>query len=83
MRHSHGRTPSQQRRRPEVLETIAEQNEAIRAIAEIELEQLEAQQGDEIEDNPTDSSDEDYQPIPWMPPWAHDREASGSSLAPP
>ena len=36
-----------------------------------------------VESNPTDSSDEDYQPIPWMPPRAHDSEAGGSSLAPP
>ena len=77
------KTPSQLSHRLEVLETIAEQDEAIRAVVEVGLEQLEAQQGDEIEDDPTDSLDEDYQSIPRMPPWAHDREASGSSSAPP
>ena len=36
-----------------------------------------------VESDPTDSSDEDYQPILHMPPCAHDREAGGSSSAPP
>ena len=36
-----------------------------------------------VESDPIDSSDEDYQPIMDMPPCAHDREASGSSSAPP
>ena len=45
-------------------ETLAEQDEAIRAIAEVELEQLEAQQEDMVESDLTDSSDEDYQLIP-------------------
>ena len=35
-----------------------------------------------VENDPTDSSDDDYQPIPQMAPRPHDREASGSSLAP-
>jgi hypothetical protein len=66
-----------------VPETTAEQDEAIRAVAETEFEHLEAQQGNKVEDDLTDSSDEDYQLIPHMPPQAHDREASGSSSAPP
>jgi hypothetical protein len=33
--------------------------------------------------DPSDSSDDDYQPIPRMPPQRHDHEASSSSLAPP
>ena len=38
-----GRTPRQQHhQRPEVLETEAEQDEAIRTVADMELEQLEA-----------------------------------------
>ena len=41
-------------------ETIAEQEEAVRAIAETELEQLEAQHQDVVESDLTDSSDEDY-----------------------
>jgi len=68
LRHSHGRTPRQSSHRPEVPETLAEQDEAIRAIAEVELEQLEAQQEDMVESDLTDSSDEDYQPIQHMPP---------------
>ena len=35
-----------------------------------------------VESDPSDSSDDDYQAIPHMPPRPHDREASGSSLAP-
>ena len=81
--HSHGRTPSQSSHGLEVPETAAEQDEAIRAITKIELEHLEAQQEDMVECDPTNSLDEDYQPIPHMPPCAHDREAGGSSSAPP
>ena len=33
--------------------------------------------------DPSDSSDDDYQPIPHMPPRQHDHEASSSSSAPP
>ena len=43
-----------------MLETAAKQDEAVRAIAETELERLEAQQEDMVESDPTDSSDEDY-----------------------
>ena len=64
-------------------ETIAEPDEAIRAIAEIELEQLEAQQEDVVKSDPTNNSDKDYRPIPHLPPHAHDREAGGSSSASP
>ena len=64
-------------------ETTAEQDEAIRAIAETELEHLEAQQDDVVKSDPTDSSNEDYQPIPHMPPCVHDREVGGSSSVPP
>ena len=53
------------------------------ALLVFRLEQLEAQQEDVVESDPTDSLDEDYRPILHMPPHAHDREASGSSLAPP
>ena len=64
-------------------ETEAEQDEAIRALVESELANMEAQPDVEDKDDLSDSSDEDYHPIPWMPPWARNREASGSSLAPP
>lgn len=53
--------------------TITEQDEAIRAIRHVELEQL------DVQEDPTDSSDEDYQPIPQMPPCTHDHEPGGSS----
>ena len=43
LHHSHGRTPSQPSHRPEVPKTIAEQDEAARAITETKLEELEAQ----------------------------------------
>jgi hypothetical protein len=82
-RHSNGRTPSQPSHRPEVPETTAKQDAAIQVVAEMEEEQLDAQQEVEVESDPSDSSDDDYQPIPQMPPRPHDREASGSSSAPP
>ena len=40
--HSRARTPRQPSHRPEVPETIAQQDEIIRGIAEIEEEQLDA-----------------------------------------
>jgi hypothetical protein len=52
-------------------------------LVESELADLETQPDNVVEDDPSDSSNEDYQPIPRMPPWAHDREARGFSLAPP
>ena len=36
-----------------------------------------------VESDPNDSTDDDYQDIPRMPPRRHDGEASGSSSAPP
>ena len=36
-----------------------------------------------VESDPSDSSDDDYQDIPRMPPQCHDHEAGSSSLAPP
>ena len=48
-----------------------------------EEEELDAQQEDMVESDPSDSSDDYYQPIPQMAPRPHDREASGSSSAPP
>ena len=78
------RATRQPRQRPIVLETIEEQDEAIRGLAEIELVDLEAQQDDTpLDDLLSDSSDEDYEPVPRMPPpRPHNREASGSNLAP-
>ena len=36
-----------------------------------------------VTSEPSDSSDDDYQPIPQMPPRRHDAEADSSSLVPP
>jgi len=46
-----------------VSEIEAEQDEAIRALVESKLVDLEAQLDDEDEDNLSDSLDKDYQPI--------------------
>ena len=64
-------------------ETVAQQDETIRGIVAIEEEQLEAQQEGMVESDPSDSSDDDYQDIPQMPPRRHDHEAGSSSSAPP
>ena len=58
--HSAVRTPSQSSRRPEVPETVAQQDETIRSIAAIEEEQLDAQQEGMVESDPSDSSDDGY-----------------------
>ena len=83
LRHSAVRTPSQPCHRPEVSETVAQQDETIRGIVAIEEEQLDAQQEGMVKSDPSDSVDDDYQDIPQMPPRQHDHEASTSSLAPP
>jgi hypothetical protein len=71
-----------QRQRPEVLETAVEQDETIEGLAEAELADLDAQPADLAEDVATDSTDEDYQPIPWYrSPRPHDDEAGGSGSA--
>ena len=67
-------------RRPDVPESTTQQDEIIRGIAATEEEQLEAQQ--EVTES-SDSSDDDYLPIPHMPPCRHDAEAGSSSSAPP
>ncbi|XP_066323908.1 uncharacterized protein, partial [Miscanthus floridulus] len=80
IRHSTPTAPSQSRRRPEVPESTAQQDEIIRGITATEEEQLEAQQE---RSDPSDSSDDDYRPIPQMPTRQHDHEAGSSSSAPP
>ena len=82
IRHSTPQAPSQPRRRPEVPETAAQQDDIIRGIATTEEEQL-AQQEGMVTSDPNDSSDDDYQPIPQMPPCRLDHEAGSSSSAPP
>ena len=59
IRHSTPTAPSQPRRRPDVPESAAQQDEIIRGIAATEEEQL-AQQDGVVESDPSDSSDEDY-----------------------
>ena len=43
-----------------MLESVAQQDEIIKGIAAIEEEQLDAQQEDVVESDPSDSSDDDY-----------------------
>ena len=78
--HSTPQAPAQPSRRLDVPELAAQQDEIIKGIAATKEEQLEAHQ-EMTESN--DSSDDDYQPIPQMPPRRHDAEAGSSSLAPP
>ena len=80
IRHSTPQAPTQPRRRLDVPESTAQQDEIIRGISATKEEQLEAQQ--EVSE-PSDSSDDDYLPIPQMPPCRHDAEAGSSSSAPP
>jgi hypothetical protein len=71
-----------QRQRPEVPETAAELDETVQGLAEAELVDLDAQPADPIEDVATDSTYEDYQPIPrYRSPQPHDHEADGSGSA--
>jgi hypothetical protein len=68
-----------QRERPEVSETAAEQDMTVQGLAEAELADLDAQPADIAEDEASDSTDEDYQPIPrYRSPQPHDHEAGGS-----
>jgi hypothetical protein len=71
-----------QRERPEVPETTAEQDATVQDLAEAELADLDAQPADPVEDEASDSTDEDYQPIPrYRSPRSHDHEAGGSGSA--
>jgi hypothetical protein len=71
-----------QRQRAEVPETAAEQDQTIEGLAETELADLDAQPADPDEDNATDSTDDDYQPLPrYRSPRPHDHEAGGSGSA--
>jgi hypothetical protein len=71
-----------QRQRLEVLETTAEQDETVEGLAEAELADLDTQPADLVEDDATDSTDEDYQPIPWYrSPRSHDHAAGGLGSA--
>jgi hypothetical protein len=65
-----------------VPKTAAEQDANIQGLAEAELADLDAQPADIAEDEASDSTDEDYQPIPrYWSPRPHDHEAGGSGSA--
>jgi hypothetical protein len=71
-----------QHQRVEVPETAAEQDETVEGLAEAELADLDAKPADPVEDDTTDSTDKDYQPIPrYRSPRSHDHEAGGSGSA--
>jgi hypothetical protein len=71
-----------QRQRPEVPETAAEQDKTVEGLAEAKHADLDTQPADPVEDVATDSTDEDYQPIPrYRSPRSHNHEASGSGSA--
>jgi hypothetical protein len=60
----------------------AEQDETVQGLAEAELADLDTQPADPVEEVATDSTDEDYQPIPrYRSPRPHDHEAGGSGSA--
>jgi hypothetical protein len=73
-------------RRPVVLETAAQQDATMQGLAEAKLEQLETQGAGttqvELDSDPTDSSNDDYQPLPmYRSSRPHDREARGLGSA--
>jgi hypothetical protein len=71
-----------QRQRLEVPETAAKHDETVEGLTEAELADLDAQPADPVEEVTTDSTNEDYQPIPWYrSPRPHDYEAGGSGSA--
>jgi hypothetical protein len=71
-----------QRQRPEVPETAAEQDETVEGLAKAKIADLDTQPADLVEDTATDSTDEDYQPIPrYRSPRSHDHEAGDSGSA--
>jgi hypothetical protein len=53
-----------QRERLEIPETAAKQDKTVQGLTEAELADLDAQPTDLVKDDATDSTDEDYQPIP-------------------
>jgi hypothetical protein len=54
-----------QHQRAEVPKTAAEQDQTVEGLAEAELADLDAQPADLDEDDATDNTDDDYQPLPW------------------
>jgi hypothetical protein len=71
-----------QRQQAEVLETAAKQDQTVEGLAEAVLADLDTQPVDLDEDDATDSTDEDYQPIPrYRSLRSHDHEAGGLGSA--
>jgi hypothetical protein len=71
-----------QRQRAEVPETVAEQDQTVEGLAEAELADLDAQPSDLDEDDATDSTDDDYQPLPrYRSPRSHNHEGGGFGSA--
>jgi hypothetical protein len=65
-----------------VPETAVEQDATVEGLAEAELADLDTQPADLAEDEASDNTDEDYQPIPrYRSPRSHNHEAGGSSSA--
>jgi hypothetical protein len=79
-------TPVRSSRKPVVPETVAQQDAIVQGLAEAELEQLETQGAGvaqvELDLDPTDSSNDDYQLLPtYHSSCPHNREASGLGSA--
>jgi hypothetical protein len=71
-----------QRQRAEVPKTVAEQDQTVEGLAKAELADLDAQPADLDEDDATDSTDDDYQPLPrYRSPRPHNHKAGGSGSA--
>jgi hypothetical protein len=76
------RSLCQDRERPKVPKTVAEQDATVQGLAEAELVDLDAQPANIAEEEASDSTDEDYQPIPrYRSPRPHDHKAGGSGSA--
>jgi hypothetical protein len=59
-----------------------EQDETVEGLAEAKLADLNTQPVDPVEDDATNSTDDDYQPIPrYRSPRSHDHEAGGLGSA--
>jgi hypothetical protein len=68
--------------RVEVPKTTAKQDQTVEELAEAELAHLDTQPAGPDEDDATDSTDDDYQPLPrYRSPHPHNHVAGGSSSA--
>jgi hypothetical protein len=68
--------------RAKIPETAAEKDQTVEGLAEAELANLDAQPANSDEDDATDSTYDDYLPLPrYRSPRPHDHEAGGSGSA--